>query len=579
MNIRSAIQGNAEWMRDDITVIIPAAGRVPESIMALSNITCPAMIPVAGRPVIYWTMSYLQALGLRRFIIAVAAHGLFIEDFVECTFGQAAEVEFFVPSRDGGLGRTMLELLNRVETPAALAVLGDTHFQFADSSVLERQDPFVLVQPVEESYRWCIAETDEAGVVQALHDKVPGLPEPLLALIGVYHFPDVHAAQEAAKQAVAACEPLSGRTEMAAILERLGTPLQAIRAGDWLDCGNPDRQASSHRTLLQKRAFNELSINPVLGTITKRSHHVEKFVNEINFLRLLPPDLSVLFPRMVEHSTDWEDPHLTMEYYGYPTLSEIFVFENVEPGIWEQVFEHLYQIVTGVLMRHHQPLAETTLTAMYVGKTQHRLQALADTDTEVLHALVRHDGPLVVNGKELHNMPTLWPEIEAAIMQMSQGVEGSIIHGDLCFSNILYDLRGRICKLIDPRGSFGQAGIYGDPRYDIAKLYHSVYGLYDFIINDLFEIKIDGLEITFDVRARPQHTDVLQRFEKVFFTTFDHREILVLTGLLFISMPALHYDHPRRQLAMYVRGVELLNEALSDYVNPELVAKTNAHLH
>ena len=562
---------------DAITVVIPAAGRVPESILALSNIGCPAMIPVAGRPVVYWTMSYLRSLGLRRFEIAVATRGLFIEDFVECTFGQDAEVGFTVPGRDGGVGRTVLDLLERVETPSALVVLGDTHFQFDDPAVLGRPEPFVLVDAVEESYRWCIAEVGVGGVVEALRDKEPGLEGPLKALIGVYFFPDVAEARAAARQAVDAAGAEAGRTEMADILERLGTPLHAVRAGDWLDCGNPDRQASSHRALLQKRAFNELSIDPVLGTITKRSHHVEKFVNEINFLRLLPPDLAVLFPRIVDHSTDWDDPHVTMEYYGYPTLAEIFVFENAEAGTWEHVFEHLHEIVTGVLMRHRQPLAEATLHAMYVEKTLRRLETLRGP--EALHGLASQDGPLTVNGEALRNLPALWPEVEAAVRRMSRNVEGSIIHGDLCFSNILYDLRARICKFVDPRGSFGQAGLYGDPRYDVAKLYHSVYGCYDFIVNDLFEVAVDGAEGTLRLRTRPQHEEVLRRFEKVFFTTFDRREILLLTGLLFVSMPALHYDHPKRQLAMYVRGVQLLNEALDATPVSSPASQPDAHLY
>src|SRR5689334_25261126 len=99
----SAEQHAVEALRDTV-VLIPAAGRVAEGVMALSNIGCPAMVPVAGRPVIHWTLSYLRSLGLRRFIIAVSRRGMFVEDFVECTFGQDCEVSFVVPSSDGGVG-------------------------------------------------------------------------------------------------------------------------------------------------------------------------------------------------------------------------------------------------------------------------------------------------------------------------------------------------------------------------------------------------------------------------------------------------------------------------------------------
>lgn len=89
--------------RSATTVLIPAAGRVPEGVLALSNIANPALIPVAGRPVIHWTMTYLRSLGFTRFVIAVARRGGFIEDFVQCAFGATCEVEFITPA-PGGLG-------------------------------------------------------------------------------------------------------------------------------------------------------------------------------------------------------------------------------------------------------------------------------------------------------------------------------------------------------------------------------------------------------------------------------------------------------------------------------------------
>ncbi len=547
----------------DTVVLIPAAGRVAESLIALSNIACPAMVPVAGRPVIYWTMRYLQSLGLRRFVMAVARRGMFVEDFVECSFGQNCEIQFIVPSRNGGVGRTVLELAEAAAGSSALVVLGDTHFQFADPSLLTRDEPAVLVHPVDDSYRWCVAEADPQGRVTRLHDKEAGLPAPVDALIGVYYFPDLSALRSAAVEAVTTAEAAGKRTEMAGILNKVArqTPLRAVRAGDWLDCGNPDRQASSHRTLLQKRAFNELSIDSTFGTVTKRSRYVDKFLDEINYLRLLPPELSVLFPRVVACSTDWDDPWLTMEYYGYPSLAEVFVFENVDPGIWEQVFVHLRNIVVGGFMQRRRPLGAGVLEEMYLGKTRRRLAGISEP--AALRNLVAHPGPILINGREVENLPSLWPRLTGEVEHLADTVQGCVVHGDLCLSNILYDMRSRICKLIDPRGSFGPAGIYGDPRYDVAKLYHSVYGLYDFITNDLFHVSVDGNRIDLDIRHRPQHREIQERFEKVFFSAFDRREILLLTGLLFASMPALHYDAPNRQLAMYARSLELFAELFS----------------
>ena len=561
------------------------------------------MIPVAGRPVIYWTMKYLRSLGLRRFAIAVSRRGMFVEDFVDCTFGQDCDVSFIVPSINRGVGRTVLELVESAQATSALVVLGDTYFQFAEPAILSNDEPTVLVQPVDDPYRWCTVEIDANGAITAWHDKDAGLAGPQLALIGVYHFPD---ATELARAAAAADELAAAderRTELADILKNAAAerPIRAVPAGNWLDCGNPDRRDESHRTLLQKREFNELSIDNLFGVVTKRSRHVEKFLDEINYLRLLPSELSVLFPRVVDYSTDYHDPWLAMEYYGYPTLAEVFVFENVDPAIWEQVFVHLREIVQQGFMQRRYPLSDGALREMYLEKTRKRLDDLRGPP-ELLR-LVRHDGPLVVNGRQMQNLPVLWERIEAEVGRLSENVQGCIVHGDLCLSNILYDLRSRVCKLLDPRGSFGSAGIYGDPRYDIAKLYHSTYGLYDFITNDLFHVSVAGHEVRLEIRCRPQHGEIRERFEKVFFgkrghstfltpigdrsesggkkvecPLFDRREILLLTGLLFASMPALHYDEPSRQIAMYTRAIQLFDELFSPAANdvsPPLVSSNH----
>lgn len=543
----------------NITVLIPAAGRVPEGVLALSNIACPALIPVAGRPVIHWTISYLRSLGVRKFVIAVSRRGMFVEDFVECAFGQDCEIEFIIPSHDGGVGTTVSELLDYVKTKSALVVLGDTSFQFSDSKILDEENPFVLVHPVEASYRWCIADSDKEGFVKSFHDKEPDLPAPLDALIGVYYFPNAQVAKESANKALERT-PFNKRVELSVILDnlRVKTPIKAVRTGDWLDVGNPDKQALSHQTLLQKRAFNELHIDATLGTITKRSKNIEKFVDEINYLRLLPHELSILFPRLLDYSTDWKDAFVTMEYYGYPTLTEVFVFENVDPSIWGQIFAHLKEIITNGFMRYERPLPKGTLKTMYLDKTRKRLENLQAPNE--LKELIAHEGTFHVNGKELKNLPLLWNSLEAKVGAMEENAVCHIIHGDLCLTNILYDLRSRICKLIDPRGNFGSAGIFGDARYDVAKLYHSIYGLYDFIINDLFHISINGKNITLDIRTSPRHKEICERFERVFFTHFNREEILIITAMLFASMPALHYDAPQRQAAMYVRALQLLDE-------------------
>jgi hypothetical protein len=251
-----------------------------------------------------------------------------------------------------------------------------------------------------------------------------------------------------------------------------------------------------------------------------------------------------------------------MEYYGYPTLADVFLFENVDPGVWERIFAHLLVIVRDAFGRYTRPLAPGAILEMAVKKTRRRLETMR-ASPELL-ALVRHPGTVFVNGRPLANLCERWPRIEARVARMEREARGTVIHGDLCLANILYDLRSRICKLLDPRGSFGSVGIYGDPRYDVAKLYHSVHGLYDFIVNDLFRVRLDGVQVELQIRVTAAHRAIEERFARVFFPHFARQEILLFTALLFASMPALHYDRPERQVAMYARALELLDEALPE---------------
>ena len=400
------------------------------------------------------------------------------------------------------------------------------------------------------------------GLVTTLHDKQPGLPAPVDALIGVYYFPDLELLRAAARQAVATAE--DGRSADG----NGGNSEQCRPASSPLQGGAGRRLAR----LRQPRPASQFASHAVAKTGVQRAvdrqhvrhrYQVEPLRRQVPGRNQLPPAPATravgpfpargrLFDRLGRSLAD-------DGYYGYPTLAEVFVFENVDPAIWEQVFVHLRDIVVGRVHARRRPLAAGVLEEMYLGKTRRRLAGITEPAGPAGISDPRGAG----RDQRSRRWPIcrrLWKSLEGEVERLADNVQGCVVHGDLCLSNILYDMRSRICKLIDPRGSFGPAGIYGDPRYDVAKLYHSVYGLYDFIVNDLFHVSVEGNRIDLDIRHRPQHREIQKRFEKVFFSEFDLREILLLTGLLFASMPALHYDAPNRQLAMYARALELFAE-------------------
>ena len=121
-------------------------------------------------------------------------------------------------------------------------------------------------------------------------------------------------------------------------------------------------------------------------------------------------------------------------------------------------------------------------------------------------------------------------------------------------------------KIIDPRGKFGSFDIYGDKRYELAKLFHSVHGKYDFIIKDLFNIEIDlkKLEIYYQIQDRVRNYDLYEILLSVFKDDVKNEEdkIKLIEALLFLSMIPLHREDKNHQFAMLAAGIQILDQVI-----------------
>ena len=563
----------------EITAIIPAGGQTSEALLPMSRRLNAAMIPAAGRPVVFWTLTYLHQLGIRDVVIGIRDHEELLVDFVRSTFDDKMRIKWVVPDRDGGVGYTVACCVREVATKRVLVVLGDTYATFQASWTCPGgsmpNGSFVLTSPVSESQRWCMVDI-EGGVASRFVDKPESSAPGSEAIVGVYAFANASLLRECTEAAIderfpdsdteGSAAPPSGtrnRIEMSEILARYSQTeeLLAARPGEWLDCGNPDNLAQAHKRLLQARAFNDVHIDDDLGIFKKKSQQTSKFTDEINYYKLLPPNVQILFPRVVESSVEPGREFLSLEYYGYPSLQEMWLFENLHVGIWRRVFEHLERVLSGPMARYGRPVAVSDYQHMYVDKVIERRGQLP-TDS-ALAGLMSDKRGIVFNGVAHPSFDDVVERVAELIPEIASSGRTAVIHGDMCFSNVLYDLRSQICKFIDPRGRFGQAGIFGDQNYDVAKLYHSVHGLYDFIVNDLFTVDVSGNHVSLAIKSRAEHREVQSAFDEVFFPRFDQRHVGAIAGTLFLSMPALHYDVPERQIAMYAVGLDLIGRALS----------------
>jgi hypothetical protein len=202
---------------------------------------------------------------------------------------------------------------------------------------------------------------------------------------------------------------------------------------------------------------------------------------------------------------------------------------------------------------------EESLKEMYIDKTKRRLADLRDDnrfqsffDTKTIN----------INGKDYPSLDKLINELNDIVTESGLLSRESltIIHGDLCLPNILYDPRNEVLKVIDPRGKFGEFDIYGDPRYDFAKLRHSFVGHYEHLINNQFQVNgnLESAEITYNIYTTEAQNQRESRFDSILAaqTDTDVEIIRLIESLLFLSMVPLHNDSFDRQLCMLAQGIK-----------------------
>jgi hypothetical protein len=278
--------------------------------------------------------------------------------------------------------------------------------------------------------------------------------------------------------------------------------------------------------------------------------------------------MAIRFPRVVDYSISTErDYWIELELYGYSNLGTYLHDSTLSISKWQFIFEELKSILASWQSVRPQQWMSVVNSArlMYIEKTETEFRNFYDSRCDDFDALEFNTRSpfLTINGKQYRNFMSIWTEVKQYIEYNISHFKPSLIHGDLCFNNILYEPQYDVIKFIDPRGSFDMLGIYGDSRYDVAKLYHSVDGKYEAFITDRFEVA--GSENTFSLTIHREHElqPITNLFEQTFFTQYSQKHIKTIQGCMFIAMCIHHYDSLNRQKAMYLTGIRLLNEAMS----------------
>ena len=341
-------------------------------------------------------------------------------------------------------------------------------------------------------------------------------------------------------------------------------PFTILHSQNWFDVGHSDNYSKA-TTSVAARSFNSIEIDEQRGILKKRSENKEKLVNEIRWYLRIPNKLQYLLPRVYDYSLDLTDPYVSMEYYGYHTLHESLVFGDLPLVKWQAIFQKLLFAINDMgkfTVTGERIQFESALRDIYLQKTFDRLDMMRNEPD--FHSFF--ENTITINGKEyrsLNEYLKMLPQLIEKLVIYTFTGQFNIIHGDLCFANILIEDTYDFIRVIDPRGKFGTFDIYGDARYELAKLMHTLEGKYDFIIEDMFDIDVIGNTIEYHVHK--QIDNITNVFLDVFRESIDNiQAVRLIEATLFLSMIPLHSDYKQRQFAMLATGVMLLEQVIRE---------------
>lgn len=327
--------------------------------------------------------------------------------------------------------------------------------------------------------------------------------------------------------------------------------VEVAEAERWLDFGHLQTFFRSRLAVTTARAFNTVRIDGL--TARKTSDDRGKIRAEAHWLNAIPASVQIHTARLLAHGVSEGRAFYETEYEFLPVVSELFVHGQLGRHAWMRILAACEALLAACAADKGEGSADAALRTLCLDKTAERLERHArETGFPI-------DRPLRFEGRATPSLMDIADRL-GAMLDLQSGRRECVMHGDLCFSNLLYDSRVRRVRALDPRGLVGERpGIYGDLRYDLAKLAHSAVGRYDQIIAGRYAADERDLDfsLTFEpIAAQPWIEAALGEMTIDGVGALSPTVRAAMTGL-FLSMPPLHADRPDRQRAFIANALRL----------------------
>jgi hypothetical protein len=517
-------------------IVINSAAYVVTEFRAEFGRIPPCLLPIGNKKLVEYQVPFLRKVYDERIIVSLpAGYELTIDE--QHLFSDLKVETTYVPE-DFTLAEALLYVLNTVGEPSEpLRLLhGDTLLED-----IPQGEDLIGIATTEDDYSW------ETEVIAAGLEAV---------WCGYFAFSSTQAF-------VRALAFSKGNFVNAVRLYASQFNVSTPQVSGWHDLGHVNTYFVSRSRITTQRVFNSLRISN--GVVWKSGTPQIKIIAEGEWFKNLPVSLRRYAPQLIDTGVDKHsgDAYYMLEYLPCSPLNEVFVHGRNPDFFWKRVFNLMGGFLSDArdctnINANSQINDDIQIDAieLYDNKTHARLEEYAAKSGIDLYASTAY-GSL--------KLPSIRKIAEDCISRTNKlPIVPAILHGDFCFSNILFDSRAGAIKVIDPRGlnQKNEMTLFGDQKYDLAKACHSIIGLYDFIIAGRYQTvraKNEGAVIRFNADSR------LLSIQNVFMESrlipeVTTQSIMPLTVLLFLSMLPLHADRPERQEAMLINALRLYAE-------------------
>lgn len=307
----------------------------------------------------------------------------------------------------------------------------------------------------------------------------------------------------------------------------------------------------------ESRYFNSLQGDDY--TLVKSSSNKKKIKSEYMFWHLLPEDMKFWHVMPFDYQEDAHTASYRMERMHMTDLAVRWVHGSVDEVEFRQLMDKYFYFFAS---RHSREISAEEYgriaKTLYVDKVKERISQLKRLpEYEKIRVLME----AACEEKSIDALAGRYFRLKERVEAQSTDRRISVIgHGDPCFANVLYSKSTKTLKFIDPKGALTQEELWTNPYYDIAKLSHSVCGLYDFFNNALFEIRVREdflceLEVGFD------NAEYIRIFkDRLEENGYNYLTVRLYEASLFLSMLPLHMDYPHKVFGFILNVCRILKE-------------------